>query len=52
MNRKDFQLLSCLLVQDIVYIGSNIFLNIYYVYIVARMNESKSILEQAIIVIS
>jgi len=48
MTKKDFQLLRCLFVQDILYIISNIFLNIYYVYAVTTMNETKTILEQVI----
>jgi hypothetical protein len=48
MTKKDFQLLRCLFVQDIVYIIFNIFLNVYYVYAVTTMNETQTILVQFI----
>ncbi len=48
MTKKDFQLLHCLFVQDIVYIVCNIFLNVYYVYAVARMDQNQTSLEATI----
>jgi hypothetical protein len=45
MTKKDFQLLRCLFFQDIVYIVCNIFLNVYYVYSVARIDQNPSNLE-------
>jgi len=48
MTKKDLQLLRCLFVQDIVYIVCNIFLNVYYVYAVARMDQNQTSLELTI----
>jgi hypothetical protein len=48
MTKKDFQLLRCLFIQDVVYIPCNIFLNVYYAYVVATMNQTQTSLEEAI----
>ncbi|UJR17009.1 hypothetical protein I4U23_003907 [Adineta vaga] len=48
MNKKDFQLVRCLFAHDIVYIGGNIFINLYYIYIVIRFDREMSPLESVI----
>jgi hypothetical protein len=48
MTKKDFQLLRCLFVHDIVYIICNFFLNLYYVYAAARVRQVQTTLEEAI----
>ena len=46
MNKKDFQLIRCLFIHDIVFIACNIFLNLYYVYVVVRFYGRVSTLER------
>ncbi len=48
MTKKDFQFLRCLFVQDILYIICNIFLNVYDVYAVGRVDKNPTSLELAI----
>jgi len=48
MTKKDFQLLRCLFVHDVVYIICNFFLNVYYVYSAARVRQVQTTLEEAI----
>jgi hypothetical protein len=48
MTKKDFQLLRCLFVQDIVYISLSFVPSIYSVYSTATMNQRRTPLEQAI----
>jgi hypothetical protein len=48
MTKKDFQMLRCLFVQDIVYIVFSFFLSIDYVYEAATSNQIQTPLVQAI----
>jgi hypothetical protein len=48
MTRKDFQLLRCLYVHDIVYIICSLFLNMYYVYGTATTDQVRTPLGEAI----
>jgi len=49
MNKKDFQLLRCLYVQDIIYIIFISFPSIYGVYTAVTQNNARLPLEQAIV---
>jgi hypothetical protein len=49
MTKRDFQLLRCLFVQDVVYITFSLGTTVYYVYSVTANNEMGTPLEQAII---
>jgi hypothetical protein len=48
MTRKDFQLLRCLYVHDIVYIICSLFLNMYYVYGTATTDQVRTSFGEAI----
>jgi len=48
MTKKDFQMLRCLFVQDIVYIVFSIFLNVYYVHQSVTKTRIRTSLEQTI----
>jgi hypothetical protein len=48
MTKKDFQLIRCLFVQDIVYICLNILANVYAVYYIATRNSVGTPLQEAI----
>lgn len=48
MTKKDFQLLHCLFVYDLVYIVCTILLSFYYVYLVSRFDQVQTPLEQVI----
>ena len=49
MTRKDFQLLRCLFLQDILFIGFGMLLIIYYIYYAVTKDQLRSMLEQGII---
>jgi hypothetical protein len=49
MTKKDFQLLRCLFVQDIVYIMFSLWVNIDYVYVTVTKNQIRTAREQAIV---
>lgn len=49
MTRKDFQLLRCLFLQDVLFIGFGMLLIIYYIYYAITKDQSRSILDQGII---
>ncbi|CAF0752206.1 unnamed protein product [Adineta ricciae] len=48
MNKKDFQLLRCLFVHDLVYISFSIFINVYYVYDAATKSQTRTSLRSTI----
>ena len=48
MTKKDFQLLHCLFVYDLVYIVCTILLSFYYVYLVSRSDQTQTLLELTI----
>ncbi|CAF2577895.1 unnamed protein product [Rotaria sp. Silwood2] len=48
MTKKDFQLLRCLFVQDIIYITVSIFSSVFSIYIAATRNQILTPLQQAI----
>ena len=50
MTKKDFQLLRCLFIQDLIYIIFSIFINIYYAYIVSAKTQFNTALIIAIII--
>ncbi|CAF3306960.1 unnamed protein product [Rotaria sp. Silwood2] len=48
MHKKDFQLLFCLYVHDIVYIIFNVFVAAYYVYVAATKDQIRTSFHQTI----
>ena len=48
MTKKDFQLLRCLFVQDVVYILFSVPINVYLVYAVVIASQSRTPLQQAL----
>ncbi|CAF1293648.1 unnamed protein product [Adineta steineri] len=48
MNKKDFQLLRCLYIHNIVFIIFNIFPSAYYVYLAATKSQTRTLYQQAI----
>ena len=48
MTKKDFQLLRCLFVQDVVYISVSIILSLYSIYQTVTRNQIRSSLKQTI----
>lgn len=48
MHKKDFQLLICLYIHDIVYIIFNVFIAVYYVYIAATKSQIRTVDHQKI----